>query len=561
MISKKHLDKNDKYISTKSKSKLRFFHLFLVSFFIFYTSTICFANQQANNPTGKQQPVFGDILVTSMLGEPSNLIPYFSSDQFSHEVGSLFYVAPLRYNKDMNIEPWAAESFEVLDDGLLLRFTLRKGILWEDGVELTADDMEFTYLMMIDPNTPTAYSGDFQAVKKFVKLDKYSFEVHYEKPFARSLTTWMHVILPKHALEGQDLRSTPLARKPLSCGPYTLKEWLPASMITLEANPNYFEGRPFFDQRIFRVISDISTMFLELKAGKIDIMPSLTPQQYLFQTNSKEFKQNFNVYKDISRTYSFMGYNLRNPLFSDIKVRKAIAHAINKDDIIKGALLGQGTRTIGPYKPETWVYNDKIEDYRFDVKASLELLKEAGWTQNTEGQLVKDGKPFSFTLLTNQGNETRIKIALIIQSQLAKLGIEVKVRTVEWAAFIKNFISTGYFDAIILSWNILEDPDVFDVWHSSRAGGTLNFINYQNPEVDSLLEQARSTLDQDKRKKLYDRFQEILHEEQPYCFLYVPYSISAVSNRFEGIDPAAAGVFHNLDQWWVPLAKQKYRKQ
>ncbi len=561
MISKKHLDKNDKYISTKSKSKLRFFHLFLVSFFIFYTSTICFANQQANNPTGKQQPVFGDILVTSMLGEPSNLIPYFSSDQSSHEVGSLFYVAPLRYNKDMNIEPWAAESFEVLDDGLLLRFTLRKGILWEDGVELTADDMEFTYLMMIDPNTPTAYSGDFQAVKKFVKLDKYSFEVHYEKPFARSLTTWMHVILPKHALEGQDLRSTPLARKPLSCGPYTLKEWLPASMITLEANPNYFEGRPFFDQRIFRVISDISTMFLELKAGKIDIMPSLTPQQYLFQTNSKEFKQNFNVYKDISRTYSFMGYNLRNPLFSDIKVRKAIAHAINKDDIIKGALLGQGTRTIGPYKPETWVYNDKIEDYRFDVKASLELLKEAGWTQNTEGQLVKDGKPFSFTLLTNQGNETRIKIALIIQSQLAKLGIEVKVRTVEWAAFIKNFISTGYFDAIILSWNILEDPDVFDVWHSSRAGGTLNFINYQNPEVDSLLEQARSTLDQDKRKKLYDRFQEILHEEQPYCFLYVPYSISAVSNRFEGIDPAAAGVFHNLDQWWVPLAKQKYRKQ
>ena len=508
-----------------------------------------------------EQAVYGDILVSALLGEPSNLIPYFSSDQSSHEVGSLFYVSPLRYDKNLEIEPWAAESFEVLNDGLLLRFILRKGIYWEDGVELTADDVEFTYNLMIHPDTPTAYAGDFKAVQKFVKLDRYSFEVHYEKPFARSLTTWMHSILPKHALEGKDLRQTALARKPLSAGPYILKEWIPASMVKVEANPRYFEGRPFFDERIFRVIPDMSTMFMELKAGKIDVMPSLTPQQYKFQTSSDAFKNNFNIYKDTSNTYSFLGYNLRNPLFSDVRVRRALAHAINKQDIIKGALLGQGLSTIGPYKPGTWPYNTEIIDYEYNVEVALELLKQAGWTRNSKGQMEKDGNLFSFTILTNQGNDTRIKIALILQNQLAKIGIEAKVRTVEWAAFIKNFITTGYFDAVILSWNILQDPDVFDVWHSSRAGGSLNFINFQNKEVDELLDAARSTLDREKRKILYGRFQEILHEEQPYCFLFVPYSISAVSNRFQGLEPAPAGIFHNVDKWWSPMGKQKYRIQ
>ena len=513
------------------------------------------------SPGDNATPVTGDVLVGSLLGEPSNLIPYFSSDQSSHEVGGLFYVAPLKYDKNMNVVPWAAESFEVLDDGLRLRFVLRPGMYWEDGVELTADDVEFTYKTMIDPATPTAYGGDFKAVKEFIKTGKYTFEVLYEKPFARSLTTWMQDILPKHALEGQNLRQTPLARRPLSCGPYLMREWQPGAVIRVEANPRYFEGRPFFDQRLFRIIPDISTMFLELKAGKIDIMSSLTPQQYLFQATKPPFTKEFTVYSTVSRSYSFMGYNLKSPLFSDIRVRKALAHAIKKTDIIKGALMGQGVPTIGPYKPETWPYNTKIQEYTYDTERALELLAQAGWHKDASGRLMKGTTPFTFTLLTNQGNETRIKIALLIQSQLAELGIDVHVRTVEWAAFIKQFLHPGYFDAVILSWNILEDPDVYDVWHSSRAGGELNFINYKNKEVDALLEEARSTLDKERRKLLYDRFQEILHDEQPYCFLYVPYALSAVHNRFRGIDPAPAGIFHNMEKWWVPLHDQRYRIQ
>jgi peptide/nickel transport system substrate-binding protein len=371
----------------------------------------------------------------------------------------------------------------------------------------------------------------------------------------------MGAILPKHALEGEDLLKTNLARNPLGCGPYLLEEWKPGASLTLSANPDYFRGKPHINKLIYRIIPDVTTMFLELKAGDLDVINGgMTPQQFLYQTDTQAFASQFNKYRDLARGYAYMGYNLKSGFFSDVRVRQAIAHAINKANLIKGSLLGLGEPVVGPYRPNHWAYNHSLKDYPYDPARALALLAEAGWTQGPDGLLQKDGKPFVFTLLTNQGNESRIKTAVLIQSQLRKIGIGVKIRTVEWAAFLKQFVTPGYFDAIILGWTTTQDPDAYDVWHSSRIGG-LNFINFSDPEVDTLLEQARSTFDQSVRKALYDRFQEILHREQPYCFLYVPYAMSAVQKRFHGIDPAPAGIFYNTHEWWVPLQDQRYRLQ
>ena len=196
---------------------------------------------------------------------------------------------------------------------------------------------------------------------------------------------------------------------------------------------------------------------------------------------------------------------------------------------------------------------------RQDVDEARRLLDEAGWKKDKDGLLERDGKPFLFTILVNQGNDSRIKAAIIIQSQLKALGIAVHIRTVEWAAFIKEFVNKGHFDAIILAWTITLDPDIYDVWHSSRAKpGGLNFTGYRNAEVDELLVEARSMTDQDRRKELYDRVQEILDAEQPYCFLYVPYALPIVQARFQGIKPALNGIMYNFDRWWVPKDLQRY---
>lgn len=511
-----------------------------------------------DNTTNIQKPEYGGRIILGSIGDITNLIPMLSSDSVSHQVASDIYVSPLKYDKDLNIVPYAAESYEVLDEGKKIRITMRKDVVWEDGTPLTAEDVEFTYKLYINPNTPTAYAQDYLLVKKFTLLDKYTFEATYEKPLARVLLSWMMDIMPKHLLEGEDITKSPLAQHPVGAGPFKFKQWDRGQKIVLEASDTYFKGRPYLDEMVYRVIPDITTMFLELKAGHLDMM-TLTPQQYLYQTDSAYFTDNFNKYRYLSFGYSFLAFNFKNKLFQDRKVRQALSYAIDKEGLVKGVLFGQGKPTVGPYKPGTWVYNNSIVDYGYNPEKASALLEKSGWHKNKKGILEKDGIPFKFTILTNQGNEERIKTATIIQSQLKDIGIQVTIRTVEWAAFIKEFLNKGRFDALILGWNILQDPDISTVWHSSRAvEGGLNFIHYINPELDKWLERGRNTLDMDVRKEAYDHVQEILHTDQPYCFLFVSYSLPIIHKRFKGIEPALAGITHNLDRWWVPKSQRRY---
>lgn len=505
-------------------------------------------------------PAYGDRIIFGSIAEASNLIPYLSSDSSSHEVADLLFVAPLRYNKDLEIEPFAAQSYEVLDSGRLLRFTLRQGIFWEDGTELTADDVAFTWKLVTNPQTASPYAEDFMAVKEFTVTGRYTFEVRYERYFARALISWMSAILPKHILEGQDIHKTTFSRKPMGAGPYRLHSWEAGTRIRLVASPTYFEGRPYISEVVYRIIPDISTMFLETKAGKLDFM-GLTPQQYLRQTSGEPWNSLFKKYKYLSASYVYLGFNLQHPLFQDVRVRQAVSCAISRDDIIKGVLLGEGTPAFGPYKPGSWAYNTNITPVQQDVDKARTLLREAGFTDSDgDGIVEKNGKPFAFTILTNQGNEQRILAATVIQNQLKAVGIDVRIRTVEWAAFIKEFINTGRFDAVIMGWTITQDPDIYDVWHSSKAKpGGLNFTRYTNAEVDALLVEARSTPDTARRKILYDRVQEIMHADQPYCFLFVPYALPVVQSRFQGIKPALAGIMYNFDKWWVPASRQMYQ--
>ncbi|HOM69583.1 MAG TPA: peptide-binding protein [Smithellaceae bacterium] len=520
------------------------------------------ANEQSNSgPQEKayKPAAYGDIIVRGDIGDASNLIPILASDSASHSIAGLIYNGLVKYDKDMNIVGDLAESWDISDDGLVITFHLRKGVKWHDGKPFTAKDVLYTYQVTVDPKTPTAYAGDFLKVKKAEVLDDYTFRVTYDKPFAPSLISWSSAVLPRHLLEGQDITKSSLARHPVGTGPYLFKEWLAGQKIVLVSNADYFEGRPYVDGHVTRIIPDMATMFLELRARNIDMM-GLTPLQYTRQTENNLFRQSFDKYRYLAFAYTYLGYNLKHPFFADKRVRQAISYAINKEEIISGVLLGLGKPATGPYKPGTWAYNENVKTYSYNPQKARELLRAAGWTKtNNDGFLEKDGRPFTFELITNQGNETRQKCAEIIQRQLKEVGIDVKIRILEWAAFINDFINKRRFEAVILGWTIPLDPDAYDVWHSSKtAPEELNFISYKNPEVDALLEKARSTFEQKLRKKYYDRFQEILVEDQPYTFLYVPDELVIISKRFRGIEPAPIGLSHNFIKWYVPKDEQKY---
>ncbi len=523
----------------------------------------CTASDRDEGPVavrgGQEIPASGDILVEGSIGDASNLIPMLATDNASHSISGLIFNGLVKYDKDLNIVGDLAESWDISKDGLVITFRLRKGVRWHDGKPFTAQDVLFTYRITIDPKTPTAYAGDFLKVKKAEVLDDHTFRVTYDRPFAPALMSWGSSVMPRHLLEGNEVTKSPLARHPIGTGPYRFKEWKTGQKIVLVYNPDYFEGRPYLDGRIMRIIPDMATMFLELRARGIDQM-GLTPLQYTRQTENRYFRNNFRKYRYLSFSYTYLGFNLQNPLFADKRVRQAIASAINKEELIDGILLGLGKEATGPFKPGTWQYNPDVKRYPYDTKRALELLADAGWRDtNGDGILDKSGQPFEFELLVNQGNEVRAKTAEIMQRRLAEVGISVKLRVIEWAAFIKEFINKRRFDAVILGWTVPMDPDLYDVWHSSKTGPSeLNFVSYKNEEVDALLEKGRSTFDRDERKRCYDRIQEILADDQPYIFLYVPDALPIFNARIRGIDPAPIGIGHNVIRWYVPTGEQKY---
>jgi peptide/nickel transport system substrate-binding protein len=519
--------------------------------------------QEAVIPVAEQghKPAYGDTLIEASIGEPSTLLPVLASDSASSDINGQVYDGLLRYDKNLQLVGVMAESWEISPDNLTITFHLRKGVKWHDGAPFTSADVLFTYQMYIDPKVPTSYAEDYKQVAKAEAPDPYTFRVTYPRPYAPALESWSLPIHPKHLLDGRDVTKSPLARAPVGTGPYRLVEWKAGEKLVLEANPDYYDGKPYIRRVVYRIIPDSSTQFLELQSGGLDFM-GLTPIQYSTQTDTPAFKRNFNKYRYLSFGYSYLGYNLRKPLFQDVRVRRAIAHAVDKQEIIDGVLLGLGKAATGPYKPDTWVYNPNVKKYPYDPAAAGKLLDQAGWRDGDgDGVREKNGQRLAFTIVTNQGNDIRSKTAEILQRRLKEVGIDVQIRIVEWATFLKEFIFPGNFDVTILGWTGSPEPDQYNIWHSSKTGPReLNFIHYQNAEVDNLLERGRRTFDQAERKKIYDRFQEILAEEQPYTFLYVGEALPAVARRFRGIEPAPAGITHNFIKWYVPEGEQKYAK-
>lgn len=498
----------------------------------------------------------GGTFINAMTGEPTGLIFMVSGESASLAISSYIFNSLLKYNANLDLEGELAESWSISSDQKTITFKLRPNLKWADGKPLTSADILFTWQLVTAEKTRSPYASDFQLVKKAETPDPQTFRVTYAQAYAPALDSWSGLqILPRHRLKGQDIHTTAFAHKPVGSHHYQLDKWNHGENIKLSRNVNAVLGQANIDKLVTRIIPDNSAQFLELMAGNIDSM-GLDPIKYSRIIPARPaLKKKLNLYKELGNSYTYLGFNLKHKPFDDIRVRKAINYAIDKQEIIDGVYLGLGINISSPYKPGTRWSNPNLQPYDYNPNLARSLLKEAGFTDtDSDGILDRDGKPFAFEIITNQ-NKEREKSAVIIQRRLKEVGIDVKIRAIEWASFISRFINTGDFDVVILGWGLGLDPDQYNIWHSSQqATGQFNFIGYHNPKVDKLLEQGRTEMNPDIRMEIYHAFAKELLNDSPVVYLSAGYGLTAIHKRVQGIivPIPAAGVGYDSHKWYIP---------
>ena len=444
------------------------------------------------------------------------------------------------------------------DNTPAVTFHIRPGVRFHDGHPLTAADVLFTYDTIMDESTKTVRRPAYEPVKRVEVVDESTVRVVYKEPFSPALESWGMGILPKHLLEGKHINTASFNRDPIGTGPYRFDEWQTDEYIRLAANDSYFEGRPHLDTITYRIVPEPPLREQEFHVGEADLYGPEPYQRKRFVGN-----EGYETYQRLSNSYTYIGYNLRNPLFEDVRVRRALTHAINRQQIVEHVLYGHGVIATGHFRPQMWYYPPDVKPLAYDPGLSRKLLAEAGWEDSDgDGILDRDGRPFRFTLITNNGNQLRADVQILVQEQLKRIGIDVELTLYEWSVFLSEKIDTRNFDACVLGWAGGIDPDCYEIWHSSQVEKGFNFVGYVNPEADRLLELGRTEFDQSKRQAIYREFHCILNEDQPYTFLYVPQGMTAVRrgefmlagrgedrDKLSPITMTPAGVTYFLKDW------------
>lgn len=423
-----------------------------------------------------------------------------------------------------------------------VHFQLRDDVRWHDGEPFTSRDVAFTYRSIMDPAVASPRKPSFDLIQNLETPGPHEVVVTYRKPFSPALTSWMIGLLPAHILEDKPPKwwGDNFNRRPIGTGPFKFSHWKTNESLRLVRNEDYFEGPPWLDGVVFRYLPDPIALRLAFMTRQADYW-SVEP----WAVSSFLKDPRFQVFQYPSNSYSYIGWNLRNPLFQDLRVRQAFAHAVNVPQMIKYILYGNGVQSTGIFLPHFWFANPNISPIPYDPATAARLLDEAGWKPGPDGIRVKDGKRLAFTLIINQGNEVRKDIATLVQDNLRSVGVDVKVEIYEWSVFITRFINKLEFQATVLGWSTGIDYDAFQVWHSSQTNPEqLNFVGYKNPRVDALLEQIRQEYDPEKIRAMAGEIQKSIFEDQPYLFLFVPNATSVIwKDSFRICRPDGQGGF------------------
>ncbi len=484
--------------------------------------------------------LFAVTLHLTTPSNPSRLNPILATDAGSSEVAGFIFSALVKYDKNAKeIIGDLASSYEFENNSTLI-FHLRRDVKWHDGAPFSANDVLFTYNLINAPQVVSPYTSTFKEVQSVEVIDPYQLKVTYKKPYFKALEIWMMGILPEHILKDEkDIMNSAFNTEPVGTGPYRLKTLEFSKNIELSAFEHYYEHRPYIDTITFHVIADPMTRFLMLKSLQIDI-GALEAMQLERQLNSA-FHKAFKIIEETAFSYTYLGFNLRHQKFKDPRVRQALSLALDRQELVDILFLGHAAICRGPFLPGGPSFNRDVPLPEFNPKRAKKLLKEAGYDASN---------PLRFEIATSNSNSIRPYAAQIIQHQLKKIGVDVTLRVMEWQAFLNMVVFPREFDTVLLGWSLSLSPDPYLLWHSdSDKVGGFNFIGYHNAEVDTLIETMQGIVERDALAQIQQEIFAKIVADDPYLFLFIPNSITAVNRNIKPVEPALSGIWHNYIDW------------
>ena len=543
-------------------------------------------------------PVQGDWLIVRYEGEPDKLNPLLSTSTYANYAmfganSSQIYEFLMAYDmKDWTFtKPLIASAPpEVSADHLTYTFPIREGIKWHDGQMLTPNDVLFTFKAAMCPLVDSAQYRSYLGDLTDVQIDGNKIRFIVSKPNVNNVSNLGNIlaIVPKHVFDPEGLLDSvtfkdiigpkgktdpkikkfadqfnghPANRAPVGTGPYKFEKWDTGKELSMVRNDEYWGTKPYLDRVVVRFIADYTAALTALKAGEIDLVQRLQPIQYAQQTNGPAFDQQFTKAKYSLPGVFYIVWNNERPFLKDKRVRQALTMLVDRQKIIETLRFGLGKIATGPLNPNSYDYNPNINPWPYDPKRAAQLLDEAGWTDHDgDGIRDKDGVKFKFEFLGGTGSTIFTQLSPVLRDAFQKAGIEMTERIVEFNVMSEN-LKDHKFDAASIGTtsDLVQDP--YQIWHSSAAQNRgSNWSSFKNAESDHLLEQARLEFDPEKRKELYWKWQEIIHDEQPYTFLYDLEDPAAYSKRFQNVQWIPLRPGYDLNTWWVAKSQQKYGK-
>jgi peptide/nickel transport system substrate-binding protein len=508
---------------------------------------------------------------------PAKLSPMIATDQFAFDIWG--YVMDTLITRDPDTLAWLpslATAWKISDDSLTIDFTLRRGVTFSDGSPLSADDVVFTFNFINDPRIedPIMKVG-CDRIDDVEKIDDDHVRFVFKEPYYKSLEVSGGTPIMSKAFYSKYSptdynRSTGLL---IGSGPYRMPDptsWkpTPGEPIVLVRNERYWGPTPSFDKLVWKVIEQPAARVTSFRNGEIDFLGGSdgppTPEQYKQLIADPQILKQTNHWELTNPTegWYYLGWNEKHGRdgpptpFADVRVRQAMTMLTDRQTMLKTIMNGYADLITSCFAPNTSQCDPSIQPWPYDVDGAVKLLAEAGFHREGDRMMGPDGKPFSFQLMYNTNSEPRRRIASFLRDAYAKVGIEVNVKNEEFSVFQQRMDDRNY-EVAIGAWGGSLESDPYEELHSSQIAKTgEDFIQYSNPMMDALIEQARSTVDDAKRQVLWHRLHQLIHQEQPYTYLFIYRELDIANNRIHGMTPTKILGISPFNEWYLPKELQ-----